>query len=189
MGQYYIAIILGEKGAKEFIRLAVSSLAYANGAKLTEHCYVGNSFVEAVEYLLSPNGILYKSRLVWAGDYADTESDSDENLYTRGCDEVSIEKLNRIHMHVPPEIYQSDLQKFPYIVNHTKQLYVKKPAINPKDYVIDPLPILTAEGNGRGGGDYKGTDIDLVGCWARDSISMEVESPTTYTELVCNFIE
>jgi hypothetical protein len=52
-----------------------------------------------------------------------------------------------------------------------------------------PLPILTAEGNGRGGGDYRGADEDLVGTWARDVISVEMEAPADYTMLVYNFGE
>jgi hypothetical protein len=96
MGQYYIAIILGEKGTKEFIRFAISSFAYACGSKLAEHSYIGNPFVEAVEYLISPNGIFYKSRLVWAGDYADKEPDSNETLYTRGSSDINTEKMEFI---------------------------------------------------------------------------------------------
>ena len=35
-----------------------------------------------------------------------------------------------------------------------------------------PLPLLTANGNGRGGGDYLGSDMDLVGSWAGDRIAV-----------------
>jgi len=187
MGQYYIALILGEKGTKEFIRFAISSFAYACGSKLAEHSYIGNPFVEAVEYLISPNGIFYKSRLVWAGDYADKEPDSNENLHEISSNDENTEKFNRIHLHIPSETDRNTFQSFPYFVNHTKQLYLKKPNKKQDTYVINPLPILTAEGNGRGSGDYEGSHMDLVGTWARDILSMESEPPTNYTELVCNF--
>ena len=36
--------------------------------------------------------------------------------------------------------------------------------------IIHPLPLLTAIGNGKGGGDYRGTCLDLVGHWACDKI-------------------
>jgi hypothetical protein len=49
------------------------------------------------------------------------------------------------------------------------------------------LPLLTAEGNGRGGGDYRGENENLIGSWARDIISVEMEIPDGYDELVCEF--
>jgi hypothetical protein len=77
---------------------------------------------------------------------------------------------------VPPDAYES----YTYIVNHTKKVYIEKKG----DF--HPLPILTAEGNGRGGGDYNGPNMDLVGTWARDVISMEHEAPD-YTRIECEF--
>jgi hypothetical protein len=56
-------------------------------------------------------------------------------------------------------------------------------------YVIHPLPLLTAEGNGRGGGDYRGNYNNLCGIWSRDSISVANEVPEGYTALECNFRE
>jgi hypothetical protein len=47
---------------------------------------------------------------------------------------------------------------------------------------LHPLPILTCEGNGRGGGDYFG-NYAYVGAWARDLISLEAIAPEGYTEL------
>ena len=52
-----------------------------------EHSYIGNSFVEAVEFLLIDDGEGNKGRwsgnkIVWAGDYADDEPNEDFNLYS-----------------------------------------------------------------------------------------------------------
>ena len=63
---------------------------------------------------------------------------------------------------------------------------------------LHPLSLLTAEGNGRGGGDYNGPNMDMVGTWARDVISMENEAPVvaaatvvaaipSYTLIECEF--
>jgi len=41
----------------------------------------------------------------------------------------------------------------------------------PEEFVLHPIPILTAIGNGKGGGDYKGYDMGWVGVWALDPIS------------------
>ena len=38
--------------------------------------------------------------------------------------------------------------------------------------MIDALALLTASGNGRGGGDYHGTSMNLVGRWAYDRIEV-----------------
>jgi hypothetical protein len=49
---------------------------------------------------------------------------------------------------------------------------------------IHPLPLLTCEGNGRGGGDYGGNDQNLVGLWARNTISVSNDIPDGYEELL-----
>jgi hypothetical protein len=173
MGQYYVAIILAEKvdGQKEFVRVWLSSYDYANGAKLTEHSYTKNEYMNAVEYALSENGPFYRSRLVWAGDYADNEAGSDENLHRRCQSKPSYQPM------VPPNQPTNR-----YIVNHTLKEYVDK-----QGRYFHPLSLLTAEGNGRGGGDYSGSCEDLVGRWARHIISVEQEAPSDYTELAAEF--
>ena len=171
MGQYYKCIILAEKGTDgedEYIRTHVNPHMFGEGAKLIEHSYHGTEFMQTVEHLLCYGGPYYKSRVVWAGDYADKEPDSDENLYS------SIPEDN--NGYVGP----TGKHDYPYIINHTKKLYVMK--IN----MFHPLPILTAEGNGRGGGDYHGEDEDLVGTWARDVISVGMHAPEDYTMLIHN---
>ena len=62
--------------------------------------------------------------------------------------------------------------------NHTKKQYVDKT----KFKCYHPLPLLLAEGNGRGGGDYYGSNEDKIGIWARDVISVEDEKPEGYEE-------
>ena len=184
MGQGYHAIILAEKRSNadaETIRTWVHPHEFSNGYKLMEHSYIGNNFVEAVEYLLSPLGMFHKSRLVWAGDYADNEPECETNLNMISCDELNEGKKSN------PQRY--DMSQYRFIVNHTKKQYVDKNLELTGKYDIHPLPLLTAEGNGRGGGDYMGHDSELVGTWARDIISLELESPLGYDELVCEFSE
>ena len=196
MGQYYKAIILGSKGIakKELIRLWMSPYAYGNGSKLMEHSYIGNSYVETFEFLLSPEGRAYMSRVVWAGDYADEEPKTDDqqeaqNLYSQANDDESDTTIGNLLLQPP----KRSTTKYRYIVNHDKKQYVdkqkSKPVEDDHDLRIHPLPLLTAEGNGRGGGDFRGTDEDKVGIWARDVISVEVTPPADYTELEVNFRE
>ena len=160
MGQGYRAIILSDDG--KVIRTWLDPHEHNNGYKLIEHSYVGNEFVEAVESLICPTGMFYKSRIVWAGDYGDSEPGAEsKNLY-----ELADERpISRPHV--------EDMSEYLYVVNHTKQEYMYK---GPRGS-MHCLPLMTAEGNGRGGGDYNGPSMDLVGRWARDVISVEKEAP------------
>ena len=176
MGQYYKIIFLTDTkhGGKEIIRMWLEPFCYRNGSKLMEHSYLGTELMKHVEYLLSVEGMFYKGRIVWAGDYADPEDGSEENLY-----QLTVENGT----------YQApratSTMTYRYIVNHTKKQYVDKQ----KCTDIHPLALLVVEGNGRGGGDYFGTNSELCGTWARHVISMEHTIPEDYTELECNFKE
>ena len=178
MGQYYVAVILDESG--KIIRTFLDSSQYNNGAKLTEHSYIGNQYMTAVESLLSPEGMFYKSRVVWAGDYADPEPELGATLHDLALEEFNFGKASCVA--------KKDMEPYRYIVNHTKKLYVDK-NLEHNDFGYHPLSLLTAEGNGRGGGDYKGQNADLVGQWARDVLSVEREFPEGYTELECDFAD
>ena len=168
MGQYYVGIILDNKveGEREKIRLFVSP----SWCKLMDHSWIFDPSVQSFEKLLTRRGEHYKSRVVWAGDYADEEPglvrvDGEEihqNLYDM-CDE----KLN-----LKPKAVKT-MKQYPYIVNHTKKQFVDKNKCVSK---IHPLPLLTCEGNGRGTGDFRG-ESPLIGAWARDVISVEKTNP------------
>lgn len=179
MGQYYRIIFLSDfKYKKEIIRVWLSPWDYNNGSKIMEHSYIGNNLVNTVEQLLSPSGMFYKSRIVWAGDYADTEDETGQNLYHMVDDSkpfyVSPTNIN-----------------YKYIVNHTKKEYVEfnPVGIDSDELIIHPLPLLVSEGNGRGGGDYRGINEDMCGRWARNIISVENECPDDYTEIMPEFRE
>lgn len=190
MGQYYKPIIFNEDESV----ISLTSYEYDNGAKLTEHSYIGNSFVGAVEYMIEDDPAM----VVWAGDYADVEEGKEDNLYY-------IVEDNDKCINVSPKYFQKQMKKgrehilnmfqkvsdnTRYIINHTKKQYVDKTKCPTTDYdlVLHPLPLLTAEGNQRGGGDYYGNNERLVGAWARDFISVSKKKPTDdYEELVPNF--
>jgi hypothetical protein len=176
MGQYYYPIILDAEGK---IVIWMCANAYSNGAKLTEHSFIGNEFVSTFEFGLSPEGIYHKSRVVWAGDYAKPDTDESENLYHK-CNEYS---------EVRPR--KKETTKYRFVVNHSKRLFVDKTKV-PKDrggFALHPLPLLTAEGNVCGGGDYRGLSEHLVGTWARDVISVEEAAPADFEELIVDFVE
>ena len=153
MGQYYYAVILNASGN---IVAWMEASSYGEGAKLMEHAYLDSCFVNAFETLLSPGGAYYKSRVVWAGDYADKENGQEKNLHEL-CDDAKL---------IRPDVESA--AKYRFIVNHTKKQYVDKSRLNS----LHPLPLLVAEGNGRGGGDIYDAP-PIVGSWSRDVISVE----------------
>lgn len=181
MGQYYKAVIL--KDNKKTVVKFMSSWDYSNGSKLMEHSWIGNNFVRAFETL-----IFRKPQIVvWAGDYADECKARKSNIYQRCLDKLKVNPLS----------YESLDVDFRYVINHNKKLFVDKTKvrkstagwIGDSDYRIHPLPLLTCEGNGQGGGDFFGDDSKrLVGSWARQLISIDNVVPEGYSELSFKFI-
>ena len=176
MGQYYKAINID---TMEY----VSPYDYDNGAKLMEHSYIGNTYVEAVEFLLLNDGEdkarWADSKIVWAGDYADPEEDG-ENLYSK----AEGSGLQFLIESVPSDYH--------YLVNWDKKEYVDKTKApgEPGNWQVHPLPLLTCEGNGRGGGDYHDDDEpSYVGRWARNKVNLMKEVPDGFTEIIVKFTE
>lgn len=178
MGQYYYPINLDKKQY-------LYSHDYDNGLKLMEHSYINNEFVNAVCGLLIQGGQWFKDHIVWSGDYADPEKGhGKKNLHDLLISEDSSKDKNKI----TPKV--KDLKGFNFLVNHTLKLFINLKKIKEfeKGWKIHPLPLLTCEGNGRGGGDFLGEDPRL-GTWARHSISLEKTSPKDYEEIDGTFIE
>jgi hypothetical protein len=173
MGQYYYAVILDANG---WIRVW---MAPGFGAKLMEHSYLGGIGVGTFEWELTPEGRHHMSRVAWCGDYADVEPGLGKNLHLI-CNE-------RKDLMIVPTA--ATLGEYPFLVNHTKRQFVDKSKV-PKGtggFQIHPLPLLTCEGNGRGGGDFHG-ESPLVGSWARDVISAEKTAPADFTELAFDLV-
>jgi hypothetical protein len=173
MGQYYYAVILDANG---WIR---AWMAPGFGAKLMEHSYLGGIGVGTFEWELTPEGRHHMSRVAWCGDYADVEPGLGKNLHLI-CNERNDLML------APTAVTLGD---HPFLVNHTKRQFVDKNKV-PKGlggFQIHPLPLLTCEGNGRGGGDFDGTS-PLIGSWARDVISAEKTAPDGFTELAFDLV-
>ena len=183
------------------------------GLKLMEHSWMKNKFVGFIEEMLTPGKAFYKSPLVWAGDYADCEffetlpketvlalikdGDSLEGLQARGANLDSIADVSSPK--ILPTVDTIEYKILPaaqtrYIVNHDKKEFVDKNKCKADSdgWKIHPLPLLTCEGNGRGGGDFRGDERGLVGRWARNVISVERSKrliPKDYTEIVFDLVE
>lgn len=185
MGQYYKPINIE---SMEW----VYSHDYGDGLKLMEHSYVGNKFVGVVMQLMTKGNRWHKKPIVWCGDYYNDEGEEPYYSY-----------LQPYHKLEPDECMDDNKQKRAILINHTKKEYarfysfpldeLKKQIVDRlegnKEWVINPLPLLTALGNGRGGGDYEGTDMDKIGIWAGDVLSVEFDIPEGFKELKINFKE
>lgn len=210
MGQYYMAYVENDGGRKVFcpqnaIFMTRNNLGpndkakhvYDNndpncwgscfsGLKLMEHSWIENDFVNGVLETIWDN----PSRVAWVGDYADEQADFNER-YTKTVYEAvwGEEKDEELPFDEVPNIHKDG-----YILNLDKGLYidlgryVQAAGFTPSwdegnTWVIHPLPILTCIGNGRGGGDYHGTNMDMVGAWAMDRITFTKEWPVAYREV------
>lgn len=145
-----------------------------SGMKLTEHSWLANDFVNGVLEAVEDR----PCQVAWVGDYATDPEDFDDR-YTRAvyesvwCDgglpEGGFAQVPETH-------------KDGYLVNVTRGQYIdlaeyaEAATYKPKwasegGWCIHPLPLLTAIGNGRGGGDYHGDCMEMVGAWAMDEIA------------------
>lgn len=217
MGQYYRGVVLHKdsiKSQKIKVKKAFCCYAHNNGAKLMEHSYVTNEYVKAYEHELATKS--FGNPFVWCGDYADEKFGT--NIYDAACEYINNDTLKRatkqgyvkkdsvsrfgecfVKETKDSTIIKSDIQltyrkaynripEYKYIINLDKKLYVQIPS-NINKLTIHPLPLLCCSGNQRGGGDYYGTNEQLVGSWAYDRIGVTNDVPQDFTELVVTFEE
>ena len=168
MGQYYsVAVKIGNE--KPFVNdRRVKGQGYIM-AKLMEHSWLSNPLCICVAKLLDGK----KARVAWVGDYAE-----DDEIVKLTGGELNYDKVwNEESSHEfdePGEFSWNGLA----LVNFSKKKYVDM-----DDYIeqsdeggwcVCPIPLLTAVGNDRGGGDYHegGKCYDLVGTWAWDEIGL-----------------
>lgn len=50
-------------------------------------------------------------------------------------------------------------------------------------FIVHPLPLLTCLGNGKGGGDYHGLNMEWVGAWAMHAIGVTHDDPQSLSRL------
>jgi hypothetical protein len=179
MGQYYKPCILTEnkKQVKAWVyshdikyklkRSDGSVIEIGNGLKLMEHSYLKNDFVMAFECLIVDN----PENVVWCGDYAN-------NVKVTPSDKPNIPKTR-------------------YVINHDKKEFVDKYKVVESEhgYKLHPLPLLTCNSNGRGGGDFRVDNemnqgnVKLIGKWAYNLISVSSRKPKGYKEIIFDLVE
>lgn len=199
MGQYYRTLLVFEDGSE---RCAIAH-DYDNGVKLMEHSWIGNNFVNAILGAIENN----PTRVAWVGDYS-TDSISDDCNLGNGfiTSRLQFEKLyaclwQEKIKRLPKTEEQYDLgmnSKDCYIVNKTKKCFINLEKYIKENserkyggiWAINPLPLLTAVGNGLGGGDFRGpTGMEQVGTWAFDEIYVTSLCPSKWEEVLYHFSE
>ena len=176
MGQYYNILTMKDD------KYTVYDRSYRNRqgqseymmAKLTEHSWIGNTTMDCFSSIILRD----PHHIAWVGDYAD---DTEKEEITN--DKLTLTKIKSLHKkawnckNALPLEYLPINTKYMLLVNWTKKQYIsmyeyiEKNTVN--DWCLHPLSLLTALGNGKGGGDYKGINENLIGIWAFDEISFE----------------
>ena len=153
-------------------------------AKLMEHSWWENDLLKAIGNKFYKK----KGQLMWVGDYTD-----DGELEKLTKNEVTNDYVwgDNKGVGIKKSGFAFDNK---YLCNHTKKLYVNLKtyydrSLNDDGWCINPLSLLTAVGNGRGGGDYWGINQRFVGKWAWDVISIEDTIPEKYKEFPIWFAE
>jgi hypothetical protein len=202
MGQYYMPLVIDANGNMK----TLCSHDFDNGLKLMEHSWIGNNFVNAVTSLIMNN----PCKIAWIGDYSNEyEGCAYEKIpheefmkfYNAAWDERDRYKIGKEKFVEQDFNLINDRTRRMYLINHTQ-----KTAINIGEYIVqnicingdwkgwcvNPLPLLTACGNGRGGGDYNyhaKIGIEDVGTWAFDMIEVAEEIPNGYESVMYKFRE
>lgn len=190
MGQYFRPILGDKYGlkCKVFDRSVDGQYTFA---KLMEHSWWENSFVNAF------SEFLYKepSRVIWCGDYADEPDD----FNFRNCSAFYVPCYKEVWGEVvkPLGVSSSNFTlDGKFLLNHDTRQFVafddyKKQSMDKHSWCIHPLPLLTAVGNDRGGGDFHegNTGYEFVGIWAWQLLSFVDNPPKGFSNFPLVFKE
>jgi len=204
MGQYYTPLIISVDKQITTLR----SFDFGSGMKLTEHSWIGNELVNAVYSLIFGK----PKKVAWIGDYAMDDYYASKDAYTKA---MPLEEFE----HFYTAAWGEDAKRMPskqftrkglnllahdtkgtYLINHSKKAfisleeYIRGSTVKGgvfEGYCLNPLPLLTACGNGRGGGDYhrEHTGYTDVGTWAFDLLEYSEMKPFDYYQAEYHFCE
>ena len=179
MGQYY-HVVLEKDSKRKYYNIQTSAFTgdnyeCYNGLKIMEHSWWRNSFMNCIAKELAEG----PCRLAWVGDYA--EDDECEKFGFKYSDVWG--DRDKIKFEKPDAPKGFSLDDYKYLLNRTKGVALDLKSYKEKSesdgWVINPISLLTAIGNGRGGGDYHecNPNFDIVGMWAFDELELVKELP------------
>ena len=154
---------------------------YYVGIKLMEHSWIHNKFMDSMSMYIYKN----PTKVAWVGDYAN------DFKWEHPEWKVAPRVLHRIAWGYNRQ-EEMPYSKFDYegkfLVNHSCKIALRfddysKTSTDKDGWCIHPLSLLTACGNGLGGGDFYNEYIGAsdVGLWCYDEISIEDELPEGYS--------
>ena len=174
MGQYYYPTIIRRDGTVD----QYLACDYDNGLKLMEHSYIGNNFVDGILNTLYHN----PGKLAWLGDYTDSEDDFEDGAIFKGVFGLFISSGDDFRKRYSRLTEDDNFSlEGKIILNHSKKEYIimskyieiaKEELESEDDFIVNPIPLLTASSNGRGGGDYRGPNEEYCGLWCGDIIEV-----------------
>lgn len=151
----------------------------SEGLKMMEHAWFGRPFVNGVLATIADG----PAQVAWVGDYANEDEDY-ERIAGFSPDDYEACWSYDSDM-TEPFAEMPDGSVRGYLVNLDKGVYLDLAEISmlggseaAYGRTTHPLPVLTAIGNGRGGGDYYGTNMGKVGTWAMDRLQFVLDEPT-----------
>ena len=190
MGQYFKPILGDEYGlnCKVYDRTVDGQYTFA---KLLEHAWWDNDFVNAFSEFLYNE----PSRVAWTGDYADEPGDFD----FPNCSAFYVPSYREVWGEVvkPLGVVSTDFKlDGKFLLNHDRRQFVdldeyKAASIDKHGWCIHPLPLLTAVGNDRGGGDFHegNTGYENVGIWSWQLLSFVDKPPKGFSKFPLVFKE
>lgn len=215
MGQYYKPVFLSENNKPIS---SVTCYDFGSSAKLMEHSWRLNPFVRFVEnqLMIQAQKLVWAGDYADNEDpktlskaeikpHVDNKSEywNEAKILKEGLNLYSLsENVGKLtHDEEIPEgksKYDYNFKKIAplsakYLINYDKKEFVDKTKV-PKDndgWQIHPLPLLTCEGNGRGGGDFR-KESDLIGSWARNRIGVVTKKgdiPKDFKEVIFDLTE
>ena len=179
MGQYYRPVLKTKEKITVYNRDVNGEYTMA---KLTEHSWWENDLMKAISEKLFQK----PTKVAWVGDYAEDEEVQMTNLTMKDIWESDGYGVKSTDFTI------DNL----YLCNHELKEYIdmnkyKNNSTDADGWCLHPLSLLTAIGNGRGGGDYHDCHInaDKIGIWAWQELSFEKEIPENYVEYEITFKE
>lgn len=193
MGQYY-DILIKQDGVFYHSDRRVDG-KYMMG-KLMEHSWFNNDTLKCISALIYEK----PSRVYWVGDYADDVKSPINGLSKEDISEIhklthkeEFAKSKRVKQLGSLNSAEGISLKGKYLVNYDKKIYISGDeyfdlAMDSDGWRTHPLSLLTALGNGLGGGDFRGENEEKVGSWAGDLISVEDMYPLVFEDKTADYI-
>ena len=189
MGQYYQPILGNVYGGqcKVFDRSVNHEYTFA---KLLEHSWWNNTFVNAFSEFLYNN----PGRVCWVGDYATEPDDFNLNV-PAAIPRPNYKKVWGKNVNLLTCAPSDFILDGKFLVNFDTRQFIdldeyKATSVGSDGWIIHPLPLLTAIGNDRGGGDFhKGVGYDKIGSWAWQLLAFLDLPPKDFSKANIRFVE